>query len=246
MTESERAVGVDLMAAENPNPHSRSGKKNREVGRICPWFDSKAYENLDLNRLAVYAICLLDRNNLLVTFENIVVALFIMFPKKFGLVGFEQYPDSARVNRALLQLRPKYRNWATGSPSRGFRLTPAGLLIVDETTKLLSARKAGKKEGRTSKRARTLLPSAELEKRILKSSAYVKYSENREEQIDKMEILELLRAVPHAPISVLNNYLRELENVAQEAKRPDVLEFLKFVRRRLRDNSNPREGEIVG
>jgi hypothetical protein len=246
MTENETALGVDSISEGNPNPHSRSGIKDREIARFCAPFDSKAYENLDLNRLTVYAICLLDRSDLLVTFENIVVALFIMFPKKFGLVGFEQYPDSARVNRALLQLRPKYRNWATGSPSRGYRLTPAGLLIADETAKLLSTRRARKEEARTSKRARTLLPSAELERRILKSSAYAKYSENREEKIDKMEVLELLRAVPHAPLSVLNNYLRELENIAQEAKRPDVLEFLKFVRKRLRDNFNPRGGEIDG
>lgn len=135
----------------------------------------------------------------------------------------------------MLQLRPKYRNWATGSPARGFKLTPIGLLIANETAKLLSVQTSTHSEIRTATKPRTLSPIVELEKKIIKSSAYVKYSEGHEDDIDKMEILELLRAVPNAPFDVLTSYLRQLENIAQEANRPDVIDFLKFIHKKLRD-----------
>jgi hypothetical protein len=203
-----------------------------KVLEICLPFDSKAYSDLDLNRLAAYAIRFLDQNDILVTFENIVVALFVMFPKKFSLVGYEQYPDSARVIRSLLQLRPKYRNWATGSAPRGFRLTPAGLIAAEETAKILVNPSLARPQVLSSKRPRTFSPEKETERRVLQSSAFQKYNANRLDDIDPMEVLELLRAVPHTPPNVLSRYLRELENISEEAGNAEAVEFLKLLKKR--------------
>jgi hypothetical protein len=41
-------------------------------------------------------------------------------------VGWPEYPDAFRTNRSLLQGQPKYRNWLTGSASKGFSLNERG------------------------------------------------------------------------------------------------------------------------
>src|SRR3989454_11226835 len=84
------------------------------------------YGNIDLNRLTVFTIYLLNKRDIPTTLENIGVANFRMFPRRFAMVGFPDYPDVTRVNRALLQLRPKYRNWAMGNAKLGWHLTVAG------------------------------------------------------------------------------------------------------------------------
>src|SRR2546426_9038495 len=84
------------------------------------------YGNIDLNRLTVFTIYLLNKRDIPTTLENIGVANFRMFPRRFAMVGFPDYPDVTRVNRALLQLRPKYRNWAMGNAKLGWQLTVAG------------------------------------------------------------------------------------------------------------------------
>ena len=96
-------------------------------------FDERTYEGISLNQLATYTIDLLTKKGFPITFETLTVALFKMFPKKFCLYGFEEYPDAARVNRSLLQLRPKYRNWALGDTKKGYVLTSQGREIAEIT-----------------------------------------------------------------------------------------------------------------
>lgn len=204
--------------------------KEAALRKICKSFGLEKYQNIDLNRLAAYAIQILARNSVLVTFENVVVALFIMFPRKFCLPVYEHYPDSNRVNRALLQLRPKYRNWATGSPVRGFKLTPTGIAIAENTAKALTSSAVLSKAPSRLIKPRTFSPQVEIENRVLNREIFSKYHENRADQIDSMEVLELLRAVPHTPPNILRGHLRELENIAKEAHSITALEFLRFLR----------------
>lgn len=102
------------------------GSHRRQVEKFAP-FPEDAYQGMDLTGLATFAINRLQELQIPITFENLVVALFKLFPEKFSLEGFEQYPDAARVGRTLLQLGPKYRNWARGSVQKGFVLTESGL-----------------------------------------------------------------------------------------------------------------------
>ena len=206
--------------------------KEAALRKVCKPFGWEKYQNIDLNRLAAYAIHMLARKSVLVTFENVVVALFIMFPRKFCLPVYEHYPDSSRVNRALLQLRPKYRNWATGSPVRGFKLTSTGIAIAEDTAKALTNPAPLSKEPPRMIKPRTFSPQLEIENRVLNREIFSKYDKNQVDQIDGMEVLELLRAVPHTPPNILRGHLRELENIAKEAHSTTALEFLRFLRHR--------------
>lgn len=88
-----------------------------EVGR---------YSHLNHDSLLCYAVKELESLAVPVTFENITVAAFRLFPKTFSLVGYLNYPDASRVNRTLLHARPKYRDLIVGNAKSGYALTAKG------------------------------------------------------------------------------------------------------------------------
>lgn len=203
------------------------------IFEICKQFNPNQYENIDLNRLATYTIWLLKENNIVITFENIVVALFIMFPEKFSLVGYKEYPDSTRVNRALLQLRPKYRNWATGNVKKGFTLTETGRVIVGQTSQLLNNLQFQSKKPVLGQ-SRTRDIASEMEQ-IINSPVYQKYLSGKEEEISKIEIFEFLRAMPYTPLKVLRAYMKKLLNEVRKSGHPksdEIIDFLNWIQRR--------------
>lgn len=59
-------------------------------------FEEAKYENIDLDHLMMYAIGRLAKISVDLSFENAVVASFKLFPKKFSLLGFPNYPDQPR------------------------------------------------------------------------------------------------------------------------------------------------------
>lgn len=199
-----------------------------DLGEIKP-FNPESYENMDLNRLTVYGIWFLQEKNIAITFETLVVALFRMFPQKFCLVGFKDYPDAARVNRALLQLRPKYRNWAVGNIQSGFILTETGKTILEQTKRFLRNPRLQTPK-KPSVIPRTRNPQEELQE-VQNSHLYQKYQQGDEEGIDKYAIWELLHAYPYTPKKALNKRIRLLEEIAKEYK-PEILNFFKWIRQK--------------
>jgi hypothetical protein len=208
----------------------------KTIRELCKSFDPSSYENIDLNRLALYAIWFLEENSVPNTFENIAVASYLMFPEKFSLVGYEEYPDTARINRTLLQLRPKYRNWATGNVQRGYTLTSMGKTVVKQTKELL------RNPGLQSRRSEPNKPrtrSLELEmERIIHSSVFQKFLEDERDEISRIEVWELLKAAPHTPPKVMREYIRRLQNDARESSHPEsekIVDFLNWIQRRYRN-----------
>lgn len=57
---------------------------------------------MNIDKLVVYSIYLLSVEKKEATFENIVAKCFQLFPEKFSLVGYPQWPDSARINKSWL------------------------------------------------------------------------------------------------------------------------------------------------
>ena len=193
-------------------------------------FPAENYDSIDLNRLAVFGIATLQERAIPTSFENIVVALFKLFPTKFHLVGFSSYPDAARINRALLQLQPKYRNWARGSVHKGFILTESGKAVVEQTRALLRAGTpvSRSRMKRVSPRPRTRDPQTELIE-IEGSEMFKLYQAGRQEDVEKNLIWELLHAYPYTPKKALKQRMKLLENMAENAKRDDIKTFLEWV-----------------
>lgn len=202
---------------------------------LKPWPEG-AYSGLDLNRLAVYALSWIQEKRVPANFENLVVLLYRMFPAKFSLVNYPEYPDATRVNRALLQLQPKYRNWARGNVQKGYTLTETGRVVVGQTKTILesfsgAAGSAAEIVKRKAPKARTRDPHADLAD-VDQSTIFKLFQEGKQDQADSTLIWELLRAYPYTPKKALRERLRLLENVADLAGRGDVKQFLSWVKTR--------------
>ena len=67
-------------------------------------------KSISLTLLTAYSLYWLEEWMLPTTIEAISILNFKLFPSKFAMVGFPNYPDALRTNRSLLQLGPKYGN----------------------------------------------------------------------------------------------------------------------------------------
>lgn len=199
--------------------------------QICKPFAPETYSSIDNNRLAVYAIALLSENDFLASQEAIIVALYLLFPEKFSLVGYKEYPDAERVNRTLLQLGHKYRNWAIGNKQIGYSLNENGRLAWEQTKKLLEEPATIKPVRKKAIRPRTMNPEIHVIE-IEETSLFKAYKNGKTDNLSEFAIWELLRAFPYSPKKALRERLRLLTESAKLSKRVDVLEFLTWVKKR--------------
>jgi len=200
-------------------------------------FKSEQYKNIDLDRLTVYAIKFLRDHKIEPTFENIVVALYKMFPESFSLVGFREYPDSNRVNRQLLHCRPKYRDYAMGGMRRGWVLTEKGLAVTEEARQLLrNPALLGAKQRKQSRMTKERTKSIHFINEILRSEAYKKYREGMLDQIADIELCNVVHANLDTPKSIITKSVQRLEDYAKTVGNSDVTRFLEYAKRRLVTN----------
>lgn len=196
-------------------------------------FDYGQYKDIDLDRLTAYAVQHLVQNKIEPLFENIVVALFKMFPKSFSLVGFDDYPDSNRVNRQLLHCRPKYRNYLVGGMRRGWMPTEKGLAAAEETAELLKSATYSSGDRKKRRTARERTKSIHFVNEILRSEAYKKFQKEELEQISDLELCDVLHSNLDTPPSILVKSIQRLVSYAEIAGNVEVVRFLAFARQRL-------------
>ena len=188
-------------------------------------YPRQRYENIDLDRLTAYGVHVLDSLGVRPTFEYVVVALFRLFPDKFALVGFPQFPDAARVNRALLHCLPKYRNYLSGRAQSGYRLTNSGLGAAEETQKLLEADsfpEAGKRQRATAPRS----IADNFMRDVRSSEAFDAFLKGDLTKIGRYELLRVLHAGTETEFEVLSRRMRELKRYAEQVESTDVARFL--------------------
>lgn len=206
--------------------------------RTLDQFPESAYQAIDLNRLMVFVVARLGALHLPVTFEALVVAAYRLFPGKFSLEAFHEYPDAARVNRALMQLRPKYRNWATGDVQRGFVLTEGGKRTLAEVTQALSSdappSATSKKPLPRASKARTKNLASDLLE-VEQSALFRSFAKGDGISPDRADdVFALLGAYAYAPKRALRERYDSLLAASEHAAHQQTREFLIELRRRYR------------
>lgn len=89
-------------------------------------FEYEKYKAIGLNDLLAFVVYFLEGERYAATFENIAVTSHRMFPAKFSLVGYPNFPDAARVQLVILHLGPKYVGWLEGKKKTGYHLNARG------------------------------------------------------------------------------------------------------------------------
>lgn len=182
------------------------------------------YENIDLDHLMMYVMGQLERIGANLSYENAVVAAFKIFPKKFSLPGFQEYPDSNRVEQCLWRCAGKTRQWLGGKSRQGFIITDRSRLIIKEAGELLSGT-SHKKTKATSKTRRKETILAE----VVSSTAYTKYVRGEGSSITKGEFCFLLQGTLDSSKETLRENFNSLKIFAEELAHKDILKFLNWL-----------------
>lgn len=199
-------------------------KKIIELKSLPP----KSYESIDLDRLAVYALCVLEQKKIPLYFDYSAVALFRLFPKKFSMANFSRYPDTNRINKALRRLTDQARkSWATGTVENGFSLTDLGREVGKQVVDILNdpQRQSGARPP-TATRSRGRSATVETSE-IKNSETYKKWQ--AKESINSYEFFAFLKATPYTPKPLLLEHLNRLKNSAATASDNEVLAFLQWM-----------------
>jgi hypothetical protein len=173
------------------------------------------------------------------TLENLAVASHRMFPIKFAMVGWPQFPDINRTNRSVLQMRPKYRNLATSVASEGIYLNQNG---IDEAKALIEKLGPPVFEGekresidisllkaeRGSGKARSV-HAEDLISRVQKSQLFNLYMESRLDEAETIHLTTLLDVYDHTPSREKRHKLKQLTDAAKELQDEIMINFLKWV-----------------
>lgn len=67
------------------------------------------YENINLERLVLYSIYTLKERNEPSGLDEITIRAFQLFPNKFSMKNYPQYPDTMRVGREIRRLHAKHQ-----------------------------------------------------------------------------------------------------------------------------------------
>lgn len=198
-------------------------------------FSVKSYENFDLDRLVVYSLIVLERKKIPLYFDHIVVGLFKMFPNKFSMANFKEYPDTNRISKSLRRLAdPKRKNWATGNIENGFYLTETGKEVALQTEDLLKHPSRLKlSAASSSKRSRGRSPQDDVLE-MEKSHLFQKW-QNKDFSVTDYEVLSFLKAVPYTPKHLLSKYLEQLKQSAVAAKNKKVIAFLDWLEKKFKN-----------
>ncbi len=200
----------------------------KEVLKLKP-ISPKGYENLDLDRLVVYGLFMLEKKEIPLYADFICVGLFRLFPKKFSLANFSQYPDMFRTNNALRRTTgalsdQNKKRWVNGSPENGFSLTDFGREIANQVAQLIEnpqLQKDQKKKNNTKSRGRSSINDVQETKG---TEAFKKWRNG--EDINSYEFFAFLKATPYTPKKLLAEHLKQLNISATMAKDKEVQAFL--------------------
>lgn len=194
--------------------------------------DEEHYRTIDLDHLVMYAIGELEKLHVDLSFENIVAAAYVLFPKKFSLPGFPDYPDSDRVSNCLNRCTRKNRLWLGGKSRHGFFVTDRSRQIIAQTESLLSGEStANTKHGSTSQTRRKESILAE----VLSSPVYRKFSEGKQDSISHADLCFVLQGTLDSSKETLNENLATLIKFAEELQHSEALQFAKWLEKRFTD-----------
>jgi hypothetical protein len=211
-----------------------------------PTFDPEIYISIASHQLIVYSIYYLHQTETEITPEDIISACFWLFPKKFSLKKYTQWPDSAMINRRWHDSRSK--GYLAGS---GIKLTAKGSSLAKRVAGMLGAKIPPKIKPPKPKK---ILPAAPKQsapapknipappvtteakiraKKFVRmmevSDAYQAYKKNgTNANINEFDFRSLLLCTMESSPETLAKNIEQFKGYAELHKRQDLIAFLTF------------------
>lgn len=204
-------------------------KRYREKSQPFP---EDTYLNSRLSDLVLYAVFSLETKGIEATFPKLVVESYRLFPKKFHLQGYPEYPDANRVRTEMQRMEGKLPSsdpkLVMGSMKTSYKITDAGFKKLKEIQVKLASGDKDRREidkkfsDRRQKMGKVLL---ELEKHPL----YQRYLQ-KGQVIDVPESLlrDLLFATMETSHESLREKIKTLKEYCDALDKKDLNDFLEF------------------
>ena len=187
-------------------------------------FDSDRYNSIDLDRLVIYASVELDKLGIELSIENIIVGAFKLFPKKFSLFGYSEFPDATRVEKCLWRCKGNNRQWIGGKTQHGYFITDRTINIASQIEKELSNLVIQKRKNISRMRRKE-----NILKEVINSPAYKKYLNAQKENISEADFCYLLQGTLDSSRETLKENLNSLKKFMNELEQDDILIFLNWI-----------------
>jgi hypothetical protein len=206
-----------------------------------PRFDPDYYSKVILNDLVMYSVFYLHKQGSEITSEDIISACFVLFPKRFSMRKYPQYPDSGIVSRRWSDCKSK--GYLKGNATKGFQITARGIKRAEKVEKLLgkplkTVRVQKQKSRKTAATSIASIP-AELINPELKAHAkkYVRSIEMSDAYkhfkkglpINEFDFRSLLLCTMESPPTTLARNLSQFKEYVNIHERKDLSSFLEFV-----------------
>ena len=181
--------------------------------------------NIDNDRLTIYVVGVLEEKGIEPTFDKIVVSTFKLFPERFSLLGFIEYPDGKRVSDALLHCAYKTKAWLIGSAQSGYKISEKGKSYLEQTKKILNKELelSRKYETKAKRKEKNFIDS------LKKTSAYKKYLNKKENEIKVNEIIDILRIPKYSSKKNFEKNLGRYLSYAKILGDKSTEDFLEFI-----------------
>lgn len=189
--------------------------------------DSNKYEDVDLDRLVMYSIGQLEKIGAELSFENAVMASFKLFPQKFSLLGFPDYPDANRIMKCFWRFTSKVKPWLSGKIKQGFVIAERGRAPIKEVEAILRGQHPIEKKSPSKTRREELLL-----KEVMSSAAYLKYIEKQNDSISDGDLCDMLQGTLNSDRKMLKENLFLLQKYARELKQKNLWDFFYWIEQR--------------
>lgn len=189
-----------------------------------PQFDPEVYTKIAMNDLVVYSMHFLHTQGIAITSEDIVSACFTLFPRRFSLVKYPYWPDSAVVGRRWSVCRRK--GYIVGNVANGFKLTAKGFKFAGKVEKMLGGlNPASNHVVPTEVRTR----AGRFVRAMETSDAFKDYRKHgRAAKLNEYDFRSMLLCTLESTHETLKRNLDQFREYAQVAERKDLLTFLDY------------------
>ncbi|NUQ85132.1 MAG: hypothetical protein HUU11_10495 [Anaerolineales bacterium] len=207
-----------------------------------PRFDPNNYTKITLNDLVVYSVYYLHKQGHAVTSEDIISACFVLFPKRFSMRKYPQYPDSGIVSRRWGDCKSK--GYLKGNATKGFQITARGIRRAEKVGKALgkplkpvraakpTSSPKGKADGPAAVPAKEAV-HPELKRHAKKyvrtiemSDAYRRFKKGA--PLNEFDFRSMLLCTMESPPTTLARNLDQFKEYVNIHERKDLLSFLEF------------------
>jgi hypothetical protein len=197
-----------------------------------PIFDPVVYTKITLNDLVVYAAWSLHRQGSEIASEDIISTCFMLFPKRFSLQKYPQWPDAGIVSRRWNDC--KRRGYLRGNAVEGFQITSRGIKRAEKVEKSLG----GTIRPIPALKPKTKTPAApvqtvqpELKARARKYIRSIESSDayrhfKRKAPLNEYDFRSLLLCTMESPPATLARNMEQFKEYVRIHDRGDLLTFL--------------------